>query len=95
MGVILIAFVVLSYVFLVTEIKRINREKIVKQEILNEKINKLEMYLVEIQKLSSETRIVGLAQDSLGLNTNREIEKIIVPKSQIIQVENLLKEKYD
>ncbi|MBI5809139.1 MAG: hypothetical protein HZA74_12140 [Ignavibacteriales bacterium] len=53
------------------------------------------MYLVEVQKLSSETRIVGLAQDSLGLNTNREIEKIIVPKSQIIQVENLLKEKYD
>lgn len=73
-----------------------NREKILKQEILTEKMNKVEMYSVEVQKLTSETRIVRLAQDSLSLvRPNKNIEIIQVSKNQILQVEKLLKEKYD
>ncbi|MCX7876635.1 MAG: cell division protein FtsL [Melioribacteraceae bacterium] len=94
--IVVIAFSVFIYVFLISEIKRMNREKIIKQEILTERINKLEMYLVEVQKLTSESRIVSLAQDSLGLSRpEKNIEIISVSKNQIIQVENFIKGKYD
>ena len=82
--------------FFISEIKRLNREKVLKQEILTEKINKLEMYSVEVQKLTSESRIVKFAEDSLSLvRPNKNIEKIEVTKNQILQIEKLLKEKYD
>ncbi len=85
-----------AYVFSISEIKRLNREKVLKQEILAEKINKVEMYSVEVQKLTSESRIVKLALDSLLLvRPNKNIEKIEVPKNQILQIEKLVKEKYD
>lgn len=91
-----IALVVLLYVFIISEIKRINREKITKQEILKDKKNRVEMYSVEIQKLSTESRIEKIAQDSLGLiKPKNNIEILQVPKNQIDQIEKLIKEKYD
>ncbi|MEW6702501.1 MAG: hypothetical protein AB1298_07265 [Bacteroidota bacterium] len=90
------AFVLFTYVVVLTEIKRFNREKITKQETLNEKLNRIEMKMVEIQKLTAEDRIVKIAQDSLGLIRQVEnLEIITVSKEQIKQIEKLINEKYD
>ena len=96
LGVTLIALVMLSHVILITEIKRFNREKITKREMLNEKLNQEKAKFVDVQKLSSEDRIVKLAQDSLSLiRPTENLEIIVVPKDQIKQIEKLVNEKYD
>jgi hypothetical protein len=80
----------------VTEIKRMNKEKIVKKELLNEKMNRLEAKIVDVQKLTSEERIVKFAQDSLGLiRPTENLDSIIISKDQADQIEKMLKEKYD
>lgn len=90
------AFFLFSYVVLLSEIKRINRDKISRQEALNERINRVEAKMVEIQKLTSENRIVKLAQDSLGLiRPNENLETITVSKEQLNQIQKLINEKYD
>lgn len=73
-----------------------NKEKLTKQEILNEKNNRVEMRVVEIQKLTSESRIIPIGRDSLGLvRPESNLETIIVSKDQLNQIEKLLNEKYD
>ena len=91
-----VALILLSYVVVRSEIKRITRDKITKQEMLNERLNRIEMMMVEIQKLTAEDRIVKIAVDSLGLIRPVEnLELISVSKDQIKQIEKLLNEKYD
>mgnify|MGYP001580923599 FL=1 len=64
--------------------------------MLNERLNRIEAKLVEIQKLTAEERIVKMAQDSLGLIRPEEnLEIIPVSKDQIVQMEKLLKVKYE
>lgn len=64
--------------------------------MLNERLNRIEAKLVEIQKLTAEERIVKMAQDSLGLIRPEEnLEIISVSKDQIVQMEKLLKVKYE
>ncbi len=94
--VVIISLVLLGYVVVRSEIKRINREKITKQEMLNERFKRIETMLVEVQKLTSEDVIVKIAQDSLGLiRPSENLEMISVSKDQIKQIEKLLNEKYD
>jgi cell division protein FtsL len=91
-----ISLVLLSYVVVRSEIKRITREKIMKHDMLNERLNRIEAKLVQIQKLTAEERIVKMAQDSLGLIRPEEnLEIIPVSKDQIVQMEKLLKVKYE
>lgn len=91
-----ISIVLLSYVVVRAEIKRITREKIMKLDMINERVNRIETKLVEIQKLTAEDKIVKLALDSLGLIRPKEkLEIIIVSKDQIAQMEKLLKVKYE
>lgn len=91
-----VSLVLLSYVVVRSEIKRITREKIMKHDLLNERLNRIETKLVEIQKLTAEERIVKMAQDSLGLIRPEEnLEIISVSKDQIVQMEKLLKVKYE
>lgn len=91
-----ISIVLLSYVVVRAEIKRITREKIMKLDMINERVNRIETKLVEIQKLTAEDKIVRLALDSLGLIRPKEkLEIIIVSKDQIAQMEKLLKVKYE
>lgn len=90
------ALILFSYVVLLSEIKRMNKDKITKQEALNERINRVEMKMVEIQKLMSEDRIVGFAQDSLGLIRPADnLETITVSKEQVTQILKAINEKYD
>ena len=73
-----------------------NKEKITKQESLNERINRVEMKLVEIQKLMSEDRIVGFAKDSLDLvRPIDNLEEITVSKENINQILKAVNGKYD
>lgn len=91
-----VSLVLLSYVVVRSEIKRITREKIMKHDMLNERLNRIEAKLVEIQKLTAEERIVKMAQDSLGLIRPKEkLEIISISKDQIVQMEKLLKVKYE
>ncbi len=95
-AVIVLALILLSYVVLLSEIKSMNGEKITKQEALNERINRVEMKLVDVQKLVSEDRIVSIARDSLGLiRPIDNIEMITISKEQIDQIQKKIHEKYD
>ena len=84
------------HVILITEIKRINSNKITKREILNGKLNLEKAKFVDVQMLTSEERIVKFAQDSLSMiRPTENLEIIAVPKNQIQQIEKLVNEKYD
>ncbi len=90
------ALILLSYVVLLSEIKRISKDKINRQEALNERINRIEMKMVDVQKLMSEDRIVRFAQDSLLLHRPKDnIETITVSKEQINQILKAVNEKYE
>ena len=90
------AILLFTYVASVTEIKRMNRLKISKQDSLNVKLNLAEGKMVEIQQWTAEDRIVVYAQDSIGLiRPSDNLETISVSKDQIKQVEKLLNQKYD
>lgn len=90
------AVVLFIYVVLVTEIKRLNNEKLNRQIELNERTNRIEARIVEVQQLSGEDRIVKLAQDSLGLfRSGKDLEIINLPADQIKKIELLVDRKYD
>ena len=97
---IVIVFTVALFLFIYeatyTEIKKINHEKLSKREILNERKNRIEAVVVEIQMLSSGERIVQIAQDSLGMiRPEDNLDLIQASKEQIRQIEKLVNEKYD
>lgn len=90
------AFFLFSYVVLLTEIKKMNKEKITKQEALNDRMNRIEAKMVEIQKLTSENRIVKFAQDSLELIRPALVfDTLNISKEQLNHIQNFLNEKYD
>lgn len=90
------ALILFSYVVLLSEIKRMNRDKITKQEALNERINRVEMKMVDVQKLMSEDRIVRFAQDSLRfMRPVDNLETITISKEQVNQILKTINEKYD
>lgn len=96
MIVIAAALILFSYVVLLSEIKRMNRDKITKQEALNERINRVEMKMVDVQKLMSEDRIVKFAQDSLRfMRPVDNLETITISKEQVNQILKTINEKYD
>jgi len=96
MSVTVIAIIMFAHVILITEIKRINSNKITKREILNGKLNLEKARFVVVQMLSSEERVVKFAQDSLSMiRPMGKIEIIIVPKDQVNQIVKLVNEKYD
>ena len=94
--VIAVALILFSYVVLLSEIKRMNRDKITKQEVLNERINRVEMKMVDVQRLMSEDRIVKFAQDSLRfMRPVDNLETITISKEQVNQILKTINEKYD
>ena len=84
------------YVLMTQEIKSLNKETIQKQEILLEKINKVNQKIVAVQQLSSEDRIINLAKESLGLiRKGEEFDRIRVDKYKSEQIEKIVNEKYE
>ncbi|MBI1937095.1 MAG: hypothetical protein HYS25_03135 [Ignavibacteriales bacterium] len=91
-----IAALLFLYVAILTEIKNLNKERLNKIEALNERHNRIETKIVEIQKLTAEDRIVKIAVDSLKMIRPQEnFETIHVSKEQVEQIERLVNEKYD
>lgn len=87
---------IFSYMMLLAENKSLSKLKIEKQNLLSQKKSDLNDVLVELQKLSSEDRIVGYASENLDLV--RQIKKIdVIPinKKQVIQINKLVKRKYE
>lgn len=90
------AIFVFIYVVLVTENKNNRRDYVKSIEMFNRKKNTIEMKKVEIQTLESEDRITSFAADSLNLIRSSDVfEKITIGKTQLKQIELVLKEKYE
>jgi len=84
------------YLFSVNEIKAMNKEKNSITEKLTERINKLETRIVEVQRLSSENRIVKIAKEKLGLiRSTKQYEIIYIDSDQINQVNRIVNSKYE
>ncbi len=93
---IIIAGLLFIHVATISEIRILKKRKINKIEQLNEKKSRIEIKLVERQKLMSEDRIIKIAKDSLGLILPSEkLDTIKVSKEKIKRIEKFLKEKYD
>jgi cell division protein FtsB len=91
-----VAVTLISYVATVTEIKNINRQKIIKQDLVKIKHSSIEMKIVEIQKLTAEDLMVAFARDSLGLiRPNENLDTISVSKNYLRQIEKFVNTKYD
>lgn len=91
-----VALSIFIYVLVLQEIKSLNKEKIQKEELLLEKINKANQKIVSVQQLSAEARITSFAKDSLGLiRKGEEFERIRVDKYKAEQIEKIVNEKYE
>jgi tmRNA-binding protein len=90
------AGVLFIYVFALEEVKSLSNEKKLKENLLVQKNNELELIKVDIQKLSSEKRIVELALNNLGLvRSSKQFDKLQISKNKVNQIENLVNNKYD
>jgi cell division protein FtsL len=93
---IVLIFSIFIYLFSISEIKAMNKEKNLIVEKLTERTNKLETKIVEIQRLSSENRIVKIAKESLGLiRSTKQYEIIYIDIDQINQVNRIVNSKYE
>lgn len=85
-----------GYVYLVHEIKSMNREIANRQNELKAKQDKIERKIVEIQKLSSEERIVQIASNELGLVRSAEYFEVLhIDKFKLERLNNIINGKYD
>jgi cell division protein FtsL len=90
------ATIVFIYVAILSEIKNMNKERLNKIESLNERQNRTQALMVEIQKLSAEDRIVKYAIENLKMKRPVDnLESINVSREQIQQIEKILNNKYD
>lgn len=87
--------VLFVYVILLTEIKSMVKNRVTRQEELNEKKNRIEMMQIEVQKLTAQERIIPIAQDTLGLDKpGMDIDSLSVDKKQLDYLINKINGKY-
>ncbi len=93
---VLIVLSLFVYVFSLNEIKRLRREKDILLDKLSQKHNLLEAKMVEVQKLSSEDRIVKLAKERFGLvRSNKTFEKLYVNNEHLEQIIIIVNSRYE
>jgi hypothetical protein len=84
------------YLFSVSEIKAMNKTKNILVGKLTDRTNRLETSMVEVQRLSSENRIVKIAREELGLiRSTKQYEIIYIDSDQINQVNRIVNSKYE
>lgn len=84
------------YVFIMTEIRSLNKEMAQIEDEISSLQNILEQKIVEVQKLSSEERIVKIAEEKLGLvREGKQLDNLFVSKNKIHQIEKIVNSKYD
>ncbi len=93
---ILAAFFVLTYIGIRIRCEELTKTKVVDQQELGDKNNWNLNLVAQRQSLSSEERIVKIAEDQLGLvKDNGKYRTIPVDSEDIARVEQMLKEKYE
>ncbi|PKL89236.1 MAG: hypothetical protein CVV23_06195 [Ignavibacteriae bacterium HGW-Ignavibacteriae-2] len=84
------------YLFTLNEIKMLNKEKDNLETLLSQKISKREMLIVELQRISSEDKIVKIATESIGLKRSQEVyKKIYLDEKLVERVVNIVNKKYE
>ena len=84
------------YLFALSEIKVLSKEKDNLENLVSQKTNDKEQLLAELQILSSEDRIVRIAADSIGLVRSSKIyESIYVDELIIDRVGKIVEDKYE
>lgn len=88
--------IVFLYLILQTEIKFLYKEIDQKEKELEILQSKLEIELVEVQKLSAEGRIIEIAKDRLGMvRINNSVENIYLSDLKINQIKRIVDSKYE
>lgn len=93
----LAAAIILSlYVFIHEENRVMLKDKIAREELLHQKRNKLKEKQVEVQKLTSEERIIKLASEKLGMTRTHEVvDTLFINKDLVNQTEKIIAGKYE
>ena len=91
------AFIFSTFVYLRNDIKNLNLQRDSLQTVINANNDHIEMLLSEdLQMLTAEPRIVGIAVDSLGMiRNNDEFGTLPINKDQIEQIETIVNQKYE
>ena len=89
-------FIILLYVGVRLEYEKLTKEKVLAQQRLSDVKNWKINLLVQDQALSSEERIVGIAQDELGM-VRDTVQPIIlnVSKEKIEKISKTIDKKYE
>jgi len=88
--------IILLYVGVKLECERVTKEKVLAQEKLNALKNWEVSLIAQKQALSSEERIVGIAENNLGMVRKGQPFKVLtVSKNEIKHVAEELKKKYE
>ncbi|MBI9070482.1 MAG: hypothetical protein JEY94_02725 [Melioribacteraceae bacterium] len=91
-----VALFLLTHVYLILEIKSLSNFKKKKTEVHSLQKNVLNEKYVEIQKLSSEDRIIGIAENRLGLvRTLEQPEKLVIDKELVQKINKIVNSKYE
>ena len=87
---------ILSYVGVKLECELLVKEKFDSQKIFDAKKNRRVNLLAESQYLSSEERIIKIAQEDLGMIRRTEPEMILsISKDKVDEISKVLNEKYE
>ncbi len=90
------AFLTLIYVGLKLECEKLTKEKVLTEEKLDDLKNWRTNLTAQDQALSSEERIVEIAQDELGMVRNAEQPVVMtVSKEEIDEISNAISKKYE
>ena len=90
------AFLMLAYVGVKLECEKLTKDKVLAYEKLAQVKNWKVNLIAQDQALSSEERIVGIAQDELGMVRRTEPQLVVkVSKEKIEHIAEALKEKYE
>ncbi len=93
---VLFAFLVLFYVGTKLECERLTKEKVLTEEKLTDLKNWQINLTAQSQALSSEQRIVSIAENELGMVPNNEPPIVInVSKEKIEEISNAINKKYE
>ncbi len=86
----------LSYVGVKLECERLTKQKYETEKNLQAKNNDHLNLVAQLQNLSSEERIVNVAENELGMVKRSSIQIVLkVNKDKIEEISNELKEKYE
>jgi cell division protein FtsL len=92
----ILAAMVVSYAYLLENIKSMNKQLNYKQEELSAKEDKLKEKQVIYQQLISEERITKIASQELGLTRSDEpLDAIEIDKDKIERIKKIIENRYE